>query len=281
MVPAGLALALLTVLGCAHPDIGSELPDTPLSTLTLSAAKAPESPAPVPIVPAPPAPNDKPLPINLATALQLAGARPIDIDLAVEAHRSAAPLERAEVLWLPTIYLGTDYFRHDGQMQSSAGDVSGTSKSSFMIGTFPTQSLPSPMRSSLRWPSDRPSEHARRLSDGANDSLLAVAEAYFNVQQARGELAGALDAAHRAADVLRQTEKLYAGGEGILADVDVVRAHTEVYREQTLETARERWRLASADLARLLRLDPSALVEPLESAQLRVTLIHRTNRWTT
>src|SRR5262249_31756614 len=36
---------------------------------------------------------------------------------------------------------------------------------------------------------------------------------------------------------------------------------------------RERWRVASADLVRVLRLDPSALVEPLEVPHLRVTLV--------
>ena len=45
-----------------------------------------------------------------------------------------------------------------------------------------------------------------------NDSLLAVAEAYFNVQQARGELAGAVDAARRAEEVVRRTGKFAGGG---------------------------------------------------------------------
>src|SRR5262249_19603870 len=112
------------------------------------------------------------------------------------------------------------------------------------------------------------------LQTARNDSLVAVAEAYFNVQQARGELAGAIDAARRTEDVVRRTEGLAARGEGILADVDVVRARTEfARRDQALDTARERWRVASAELVRVLRLDPSALVQPLETPHLRVTLV--------
>src|SRR5262249_42898780 len=112
------------------------------------------------------------------------------------------------------------------------------------------------------------------LQTARNDSLLAVAEAYFNVQQARGELAGAIDAARRAEEVVRRTEKLAAGGEGILAEVDVVRARTEfARRDQALDTARERWRIASADLIRVLRLASGSLIEPLEAPHLRVTLI--------
>src|SRR5207237_3487655 len=44
-------------------------------------------------------------------------------------------------------------------------------------------------------------------------------------------------------------------------------------RDQALDTAREHWRVASADLVRVLRLDPSALVEPLEPPHLRLTLV--------
>jgi outer membrane protein TolC len=240
------------------------------------ALQTPPVPSPVPVAPIEPDPSDKPLPINLPTALQLAGVRPIDVALASERIRLAvAQLERAQVLWLPTVYLGVDYFRHDGQIQSVEGDVFGTSKSSFMIGAAPfavfaiTDALFAPLaeRQNIR-------SRTAALQAARNDSVLAVAESYFNVQQARGELAGAVDAARRAEEVVRRTEKLAAGGEGILADVDVVRARTELARrDQALDTARERWRVAGADLVRLLRLDASAVVVPLELPHLRVTVV--------
>jgi outer membrane protein TolC len=208
--------------------------------------------------------------------LQLAGVRPIDISLASERIRlAAAQLDRAQVLWLPTVYLGADYYRHDGQIQDVGGNVFGTSKSSLQLGAAPfavfaiTDAIFAPL-------AERQVVRAREagLQVARNDSLLAVAEAYFNVQQARGELAGALDAMRRAEEVVRRTEKLAAGGEGILAEVDVVRARTEFdRRDQALDTARERWRVASADLVRVLRLDPTALVEPLEAPHLHVTLV--------
>jgi outer membrane protein TolC len=188
---------------------------------------------------------------------------------------AAAQLDRAKVLWLPTVYLGVDYYRHDGQIQDVGGNVFGTSKSAFMVGAGPfavfatTDAIFAPL-------AERQVVRARQaeLQTAHNDSLLTVAEAYFNVQQARGELAGALDAARRTEEVVHRTEKLAAGGEGILADVDVVRARTEFdRRDQALDTARERWRVASADLIRVLRLDASALVEPLEVPHLRVTLV--------
>src|SRR5262249_21775739 len=155
-----------------------------------------------------------------------------DISLASERIRlAAAQLDRAQVLWLPTVYVGADYFRHDGQIQDVGGNVFGTSKSSLQLGAAPfavfaiTDAIFAPL-------AERQVVRAREagLQVARNDSLLAVAEAYFNVQQARGELAGAMDAMHRAEEVVRRTEKLAAGGEGILAEVDVVRARTEFDR---------------------------------------------------
>jgi outer membrane protein TolC len=208
--------------------------------------------------------------------MQLANVRPIDIALASERIRfAAAQLDRAQVLWLPTINLGVQYSRHDGEIQETPGAVFGTSRSSFQLGAGPvaifaiTDAIFSPL-------AERQVVRARQeeLQTARNDSLLTTAEAYFNIQQARGDLAGAIDAARRAEEVVRRTEKLAAGGEGILADVDVVRARTEFdRRDQALDTARERWRVASADLVRVLRLDPSAVVEPLEAPHLRVTLV--------
>jgi len=106
-----------------------------------------------------------------------------------------------------------------------------------------------------------------------NDSLLAVAEAYFNVQQARGNLAGAEDVVHRAEDLLRRAEELARTGE-IIPELEVLRARTHLARSrQAVQSAREAWRVASSALVHILRLDPSAVVEPLEPPHLQVTLI--------
>jgi outer membrane protein TolC len=216
---------------------------------------------------------DKALPINLPTALQLSGARPLDIALASQRIQVAlAGLDRARVLWLPTLYLGADYYRHDGQLQDVAGNIFGTSKSSLMLGAGPsavfavTDAIYSPLV-------ERQVVRARQadMQTAMNDSMLSVAEAYLNVQQARGELAGAEDALKRTEELVTRTEKLV---KGLVAPVDASRARAELYeRSQAVLSARERWRTAGAELARLLRLDPSALVQPLEPPHLKMTLV--------
>ncbi len=247
-----------------------------------SAAPAQEFVAPplrVRVAPDPPAapavaPCDKPLSINLPTALRLANVRPIDVAVAAQQIRlAAAQLEQARVAWLPTIYLGTDYFRHEGQVQDTAGNVTGNSHGSFLLGAGPyavfalSDAIFGPLaaRQILR-------ARESTLQTARNDSLLAVAEAYLNLQQARGDLAGAEDVARRSEELVRRTQELLPGG--LVPELESVRARAQAARSrQAVQSAYERWRVASADLVRVLRLDPSAVVAPLEPPQLRVTLV--------
>lgn len=230
-------------------------------------------PPPVPLAPPTPAAYDRPLPINLPTALQLASVRPLDVAIASERIRvAAAQLAQARVLWLPTIQTGVDYWRHDGRIQNVEGRVFDVSRSTLMAGVGPnavfavTDAIFAPLAARQVWQA-----RGAELQAAANDSLLAVAEAYFTVQQSRGELAGLEDAVRRAEEVVRRTEELVPG---LAPLVEAVRARTELARRrQAVQSARERWRTASADLTRILRLDAAALVEPVEPPQLRVTLL--------
>jgi outer membrane protein TolC len=114
------------------------------------------------------------------------------------------------------------------------------------------------------------------LRAAENDSVLAVAEAYFTIQRTRGELAGAMESERLAGDLVKSAEKLAAG---LAQPVEVNRAKTELARrQQAVELARERWELASADLNRLLRLPQGTVVEPTEPPHLRIDLF---DAWST
>ena len=59
--------------------------------------------------------EDVPLPINLATALRLSDARPLIVAAAqAKIWVAEAQLTQAKVFWIPDIYVGADYTRHDG-----------------------------------------------------------------------------------------------------------------------------------------------------------------------
>lgn len=214
-----------------------------------------------------------PLPITLTTALTLSGANALDIQIADERVRSAtAQLNRAQLLWLPNLNLGVDYFRHDGQIQDIVGSVFTTSRSSVLLGAGP-QAVVSTADAIFAPLAARQIARATQFDaqTSRNDTTLAVAIAYFNVQQARGEVAGATESLRRSEDLVARTEKL---APDLAPELEVNRTRTEAARRrQAVELAYERWQLASAELTRLLRLQPGTLVEPAEEPSLAVKLV--------
>src|SRR5437773_1349036 len=98
---------------------------------------------------------------------------------------------------------------------------------------------------------------------------IAIAGQRVQAAAAAAGLAGAEDAARKAEERRRRTERRAAPGIEVIAPVEVVRARTELARRrQAVHAARERWRVASADLVRVLRLDPAVVVQPMEPPHL-------------
>ncbi len=226
----------------------------------------------------PPEPCAEVLPINLPTALHLAGSRPIDVQLAAERIRGAlAALDLARAAWLPTVTIGGDYNRHDGPIQNADGTVSNASRGSWMFGlgsgilNGAVFSLTDAIFSPLAAKQTLAAREAD-LEAANNNTMVAVTDAYFAVEQARGELAGAVDATRKAEDLVRRVRKL---AEGVVPPLEIPRAEAELERRRETELlARERWQVASADLARILRLDVrTAEVQPLEPPHLQIFLI--------
>jgi outer membrane protein TolC len=185
--PSWSALLVLAALG-------------PLTMMRSNEARGQEeAPLPRPLVPSAdmipatpsvtsfPTAGGKPYPINLPTAMKLGNARNLDIELASRRLQlAAAQLQGAKVLWLPNLIVGTDYYRHDGQIQDIAGNVFGTSKQGFMLGGAPYLVFsfadaifqPLAVRQTVR-------AGQAQVQAAANDTLLALTQAYFNLQQAR------------------------------------------------------------------------------------------------
>jgi outer membrane protein TolC len=217
--------------------------------------------------------TDRPLPINLPAALRLAGARPLVISAAQASVAAAvAELERARALWLPSVYAGVGYYRHDGATQGQSGTFYINSKDQFLAGVglkaivSGTDALFGPL-AARQVLSARQSDV--RLAQ--NEALFSVAQAYFNVQRARGQLAGAQDVVNKG---IALAEKVKGLKLGLVAPADVHRARALLADlEETVAVEREAWRTASADLTQVLRLDPVATVVPLEPPYVRVMII--------
>jgi outer membrane protein TolC len=223
---------------------------------------------------APTEPADLRFPINLATALRLSDARPIIVAAAQAGVWAAeADLQKARVLWVPDLDIAADYLRHDGGGPDfNKGVMTAPSVNFFYAGggligfIATTDALFQPLVA-------RQVLNARHwdVQTAKNDALMRTADAYFRVHQYRGTYAGTLYCIKRGDELV---ERLATMSHDLVQEFEVERARNMVADlRQRAVTARQQWRVASADLTQVLRLDPRAVVEPLEHDHLQVTLI--------
>ncbi len=218
--------------------------------------------------------TDLRFPLNLATALRLADARPLVVAMAQAGVWVAeAQLTKAKVIWVPTAVIGFDYIRHDGGGPDfNKGIMTAPSVNYLMVGSGAniyvnlTDAYFEPLvaRQNLNaahWD----------VQSAKNDTLMRTADSYFRVHQYRGMYAGGLYVVEQAKILADRVGSLsselvpkdeFDRAKNMLADL-----------EQRTVSARENWRLASADLTQTLRLDPRAVVVPLEHDHAQVTLI--------
>ncbi len=234
-------------------------------------------------------------PIDLPSALRLAGAGDLDIALARErVCQAVAELDRARVLWLPSLYVGPSWVRHDGRAQIVQGQVQSISKSSLFIGANAASGAgafgPNPAGgpaqlsglSSILRISDAIFEPlaATRAVDArqagirvaTNEALLGVSEAYFDLQQAAGTLVIAREAAANADALAGLTASYARAGAGLEADHRRTLAERN-HQRRDVEAAVGRLEVASAELVRRTRLDPSVVVAPVEPPESALRLI--------
>ncbi len=224
--------------------------------------------------PAPLEPTDLQFPINLATALRLSDARPLIVAAAqASVWVAEAQLTRAKVLWVPELNVGGDYIRHDGGGPDfNKGILTAPSVNLFYGGggLWQIVALTDVFFEPLVKRQDLNSRQWD-IQTAKNDSLLMTADAYFCVHQHRGMYAGALYCVTRGRDLVERISSL---SHELVPIVEVDRARNLLADlEQQATAARQMWRVSSARLTRVLRLNPRAVVVPLEHDHLQITLI--------
>ncbi len=236
--------------------------------------------------------GDLRLPINLATALRLADARPLIVASAQASAWSAeAQLQKAKVLWIPAFMVATTYSRHDGPLDFNQGV--NVPQGFNIYGQPSPESFGKPLNQNINWFIAGVSLYqvvattdvifqplaARQVLDAKrwdvqtakNDVVLEVAKSYFNVHRFRGQYAGAL---YTVAEGRKLVAAIKALSKDLVPGVEVDRARNLLaFLEQQAVMARANWRVASADLTQLLRLDFRAVCEPLEDDHLQITLL--------
>ncbi len=223
--------------------------------------------------------NENVLPIDLGTALRLAGTNNLDISRAREfVTQSEIQLQRAQMLLLPNVGIGSTYFKHEGKIAKTEGNIITANKDALFVGSGPSLSVNfadaifAPLVA--RQTADASQASARRVH---NETLLAVSEAYFAVLRARRRMARVEVALEYL--TAEKASTVRGGSKGLLPVVDamqkagvaealkseVYRVQVEVLRRQEERAAAlQEFRVAVAELARLLRLDPASPLWPIE-----------------
>lgn len=236
--------------------------------------------------------GDLRLPINLATALRLADGRPLIVAAAQASAWSAeGRLQKAKVLWIPSFMVATSYLRHDGPVDFNQGI--NVPKGVGIYGQPAPGGFGMPINQNVNWfiagvslyqvvattdaifqpLAARQVLDARRwdVQTAKNDVVLEVARSYFNLHRSRGQYAGALYTVQEGRKLIAAIDTL---SRDLVPAVEIDRARNLLsFLEQQAVLARENWRVASADLTLVLRLDPRAVCEPLEQDHLQITLI--------
>jgi outer membrane protein TolC len=237
-------------------------------------------------------PGDLPLPINLAVALRLADARPLIVAYAqAGAWIAEAQFQKAKVLWVPTFMMNANYFRHSGMMDFNRGVniPPGTN----ILGQPDPASFGRPLDQNFNWfitgvslfqviavtdaifqpLAARQNLNAKRwdIQTAKNDVLQETARSYFNVHRFRGRYAGGIYCVEQGRRLLEKINNLK---EELIPRVEVDRARNLLaFLEEAAVADRENWRVVSADLTQILRLDPRAVVQPMEPDHMQITLI--------
>ncbi len=217
--------------------------------------------------------------IDLASALQLAGVQNPEIMLARERITEMAAIRQfAAAQILPNINGGMNFDSHSGALQQSNGHILNVARSALFVGAGANAiaagsvSIPGVMwnqnlsQGMFTYLVARQSVRRAQFQSQAvrNETLKKVALAYVELLRNAGRRAIAIKIRDDASEIARLTAAFARTGEGRQADAD--RAATELAkREMDVTVADGELALASAQLARLLNLDPSIRLQPAET----------------
>ena len=201
--------------------------------------------------------------IDLPSALRLAGARNLDVQLAREKVAEAyAAQESAIERFFPWVAPGITYRRHDNLIQNTEGVIEDVHKQSYSPGAAiaAQTDLGDAIFKSLE--AHQLTKAARHGFDAQQqETTLGAARGYFDLAAAHETVAVAREALRLSADYATEIDR--AVEAGIAFKGDALRVKVQQQRDEiALRRAEEDVRLASAKLVQILHLDPIVELVP-------------------
>lgn len=227
------------------------------------------------------------LQLNLPTALSMIGGQHPAVGFAQwRVQEAYADLDRAQVLWLPSIQPGFSFHRHDGNYQASNGAIVDVNRNSFQYGfgagAIGAGSTPRPglvaqfhLADAIFQPeiAEKTAWARGHAANGVvNEQLLNVALSYLELLDAEQDIQIVSATMKRATELAKLTSDYAAAGQGLQADADRMQTELRLV-ENRLATARERADVASARLSETLSIDVGQRIKPLDPTVVPIELV--------
>ena len=195
--------------------------------------------------------------INLSTALRLAGAQNLDVEIArAKLAEAIANHQNAVAQFFPWIAPGIAYRQHDGAIQDVAGNIIDVHKQSYAPGASINAEV---HIGDAYYKSLSTKKIARAATHGLEaqrqDAVFAAAQGYFELAQAQGAISVARDALKTTSEYEKQIRQAVVAGLAFKGDALRVQLQSE-RNQSALRQAIEKQKIAGTKLAQILRLDP-------------------------
>jgi outer membrane protein TolC len=218
--------------------------------------------------------ESKLLTIDLPSALRLAGAQNLDVQLAREKLAEArAEQESAIERFFPWVAPGVTYRRHDNLIQNTEGLIEEVQKQSYAPGaTVAAQTdVGDAIFKSLE--AHQLTKAARHGLDAQQqETILAAARGYFDLAAAHEAVGVAREALRASSDYASEIAR--AVNAGIAFKGDALRVKVQQQRDEiTLRRAEENARVASAKLVQILHLDPTIELMPRDASVVPLSIV--------
>ncbi len=212
------------------------------------------------------------LPISLDTVLRLAEEQNGQIALARERVLEATA-EKNVKHWLPDVYVGTAYYRHEGGIQNEDGTLTHSSMGALFAGLELDSRLDVRDIAYRQVTAERKAwQQQGELSKITSETLLDAAGTYIDLLAARTGEAVARNLEKHLQDLLEYTGRVAKVEPGL--EIELVRIRAELNgRRYNSAKLREQAAAASAKLVYLLGLDPAIELLPVDSTIVPIDLV--------
>jgi outer membrane protein TolC len=214
------------------------------------------------------------LPISLDTVFRLAQDQNGQINIAREKLQEAfANKDLADKRWLPDLWTGVTFYRHEGGIQNEDGRLLHSSYGALFAGVELRGRFDVRDAAYQKIEAERKIWQQRgELSRLTSENLLDAANTYVDLLAARQGEAFASELKKKLRDLHANAAKLAGTEEGARVEVVRIQAESDA-QEQIARKLREGANAAAAKLIYLLGLDPTSELVPVDRQLLPFVLV--------